>query len=51
MSGKKRNRLTMDELVANTKQVLKGKLPQSNNRDSFDNVLKKAVAIKQRGSK
>ena len=51
MAAKKRKRLTMDELVVNAKKFLKGKQLEPNNRTTFENVLTKAVATKQRGLK
>lgn len=47
---KKKQRLTMKQLVDNAQKVLKGKLITGNN-GMFDAALKRAVHVKQRGSK
>lgn len=40
----------MDELVVNAKKVLKSRLSNSNTT-AFETAIKKAVHVKQRGSK
>lgn len=48
----KRKRLTMDEIAANMKEVLKDKAVNiSSNEQTFDNLIKKAVKTKPRALK
>ena len=41
----------MEKLTANHKQLMKGKTTNKNNKALFENALKKAAKVKQRGSK
>ncbi len=50
MKNKKKEVLTMEQLVSNAKKVLKGRITTSNTA-AFETALKKAVQVKQRGSK
>ena len=47
--AKSKNKLSMSELVSNAKKVLKGKELNSNGKQLFDSVIRKAV--KQRSAK
>lgn len=49
--AKKRERLTMEQLTANAEKLLKGKELNSNGKELFEKVIKKAATLKQRGSK
>ena len=45
--GKKRKRLTMDELAANAEKLLKEREQKEKSKIEFENVLKKASTLKK----
>ncbi len=52
MKGKKRKILSMDELAANAESVFKGKAVNiACNKETFEQVIKKAATPKQSGVK
>lgn len=50
MKGKKK-KLSIDEKFANAGRILETKELKSNGRELFDKAIKKAVTVKQHGSK
>ena len=47
----KKKKLTFDEKLANAEKILQGKETNPNGKELFEGVIKKAVTVKQRGSK